>query len=263
MTISLVMHCLNEAEFIGDSLRSVLPFVDEAIVIDQGSTDGTLDILKRFPSVHVIQTTDTFLTHGEKYFRDLAVYICFSDWLMIIDADEIMSPGWNSITRAFLGQHGHSIGMVMVDYYQMIGSSDFHTPDSPLPNHRPFLVRMHVGLKGSESLNGTQCHSSYRPFISPDVVAQLPTSVACFHMGYAKTDMTARFARNIERGDFSGAAPEPLLHTAKTDPLSLLPPCIPRQVDPALIPNCLRKSKWKCDYDPVTRRIKSRTPVLA
>lgn len=36
----------NEAERIESSLRSVLPHVDQAVVIDTGSTDGTLDILE-------------------------------------------------------------------------------------------------------------------------------------------------------------------------------------------------------------------------
>lgn len=262
-SISLVMLVLNEAEFIADSLRSVLPYVNQAIVIDQGSTDGTLDILKQFPSVEVIQTHDNFLTKGEKYFRDAAVQMCNSDWLMIIDADEILSDGWFDEVETFLRIRGRDVGMVLIDYWQLVGSADFHTPDSPLPNERPFLIRKHDRLVASESGNGTKCHCSYRPKINPQVVGRLTSGAMCLHLGYAKTDLTARFERNIERGDWTQSESKKLqyLKMAVENPLQFLPSCIPSRIEKATLPACLRESKWKCDYDPVAKRITGRTAI--
>lgn len=263
MTISLVMQCLNEAEFIGDALAATVPFVDEAVVIDQGSTDGTLDILKRFRNVRVVRSAGTFLTRGEKYYRDLAIQLCTSDWLMLLDADEIMSPGWSIIARGFLSEHKGKVGMALADYYQMVGSPDFHTPDSPLPNERPILVRRHPRLQATESLNETKCHCSYAPFIEPKNILRLPSSMAIFHLGYCKTDLATRFERNIERGDWerTEAGKLALLKRAVEDPISLLQNCVPSRIPIELLPECLRISKWRCDYDAAAQRITSRVPA--
>lgn len=263
MTISLVIQCLNEAEFIGDALATTVPFVDEVVVIDQGSTDGTLDILKRFPKVCEVRSDGTFLTRGEKYYRDLAIQLCTSDWLMMIDADEIMSPEWHIIARGFLSEHKDEFGMVLIDYYQMVGSVDFHTHDSPLPNERPMFIRRHPRLQATESLNGTMCHCNYTAHIEPKEFARLPPSAAVFHMGYCKSDLATRFERNIERGDWdrTEAGKLALLKRAVEDPLSLLQNCVPSRISPALLPECMRVSKWKCEYDAVAQRITKRELV--
>jgi glycosyltransferase involved in cell wall biosynthesis len=44
--ITVVIPCLNEEEGIQRVLRSLPPFVDEVIVVDNGSTDGTFSVAK-------------------------------------------------------------------------------------------------------------------------------------------------------------------------------------------------------------------------
>jgi glycosyltransferase involved in cell wall biosynthesis len=52
---SLTSHSVvkNEEQYIGYALRSVLPFVDSALVFDTGSTDNTVavieEVMKEFP----------------------------------------------------------------------------------------------------------------------------------------------------------------------------------------------------------------------
>lgn len=58
---SIVTACLNRADFIETAIQSVLaqnyqPF--EHIIVDGGSTDGTLEILKRYPHLRVISEPD-------------------------------------------------------------------------------------------------------------------------------------------------------------------------------------------------------------
>jgi len=59
--LSIVTPCLNRARFIEEAIQSVVeqdyPCV-EHIVVDGGSSDGTLDILKKFPQLRVISEPD-------------------------------------------------------------------------------------------------------------------------------------------------------------------------------------------------------------
>ncbi len=61
LLISIVTPCLNRAEFVLDAIESVsqqdYPCV-EHIVMDGGSTDGTLEILGRCPHLRVLSQTD-------------------------------------------------------------------------------------------------------------------------------------------------------------------------------------------------------------
>jgi len=58
---SIITACLNRADFIATAIQSVMdqnyqPF--EHIIVDGGSTDGTLEILKRYPHLRVISEPD-------------------------------------------------------------------------------------------------------------------------------------------------------------------------------------------------------------
>ncbi len=46
--LSLCMIVKNEIKFIEQCLKKVQNYVDEIIIVDSGSTDGTLEILEKF-----------------------------------------------------------------------------------------------------------------------------------------------------------------------------------------------------------------------
>ncbi len=100
-TISIVTPCLNDARFIDDAIRSVLdqgyPNV-EHIIIDGGSTDETLTILKRYPHLKWISEPDQGLTDAlNKGLRRATGEII--GWL---NSDDYYLPGaFTSVAAAF------------------------------------------------------------------------------------------------------------------------------------------------------------------
>ena len=74
--ISVIMPCYNTEQYVEETLKSVLnqSFKDyEIICLNDGSTDGTLEILKRYqqsyPNIRVISSEN----HGVAYQRNTGV----------------------------------------------------------------------------------------------------------------------------------------------------------------------------------------------
>ena len=97
-TICLVMMVKNEAPIILDTLRAVATYIDHAVIIDSGSTDGTQDIMEKFFQDNDIQFaifnnndwTETGMKGGgQKRTEALAraQYVC--DYRLLLDADNI------------------------------------------------------------------------------------------------------------------------------------------------------------------------------
>ena len=55
MCLSIVMPCFNEEQFISECVNKVLasPFVGQLIIVDDGSTDGTRDLLRQLSDPRV------------------------------------------------------------------------------------------------------------------------------------------------------------------------------------------------------------------
>ena len=85
-TLSVIIITKNEADQIRRCLRSVT-WADEIIVVDSGSTDGTVEICRQF-TPHVIVTD--WPGYGKQKNRALAM--ASSDWVLSLDADESGYP---------------------------------------------------------------------------------------------------------------------------------------------------------------------------
>ena len=86
-SISVVIACRNEAAVIGQTLQSLEGLTDDIVVYDNGSTDGTLDIIKQF-RVHLHEGAWGGFGWTKNKANSLAKY----DWILSLDADEVVSP---------------------------------------------------------------------------------------------------------------------------------------------------------------------------
>jgi glycosyltransferase involved in cell wall biosynthesis len=84
--ISCIICAFNEAPRIGAVLAvaSVHPLLQEVIVVDDGSTDNTAEVVKRFPSVRLISYTEN---QGKSFAMATGVATAQGNILMLLDAD--------------------------------------------------------------------------------------------------------------------------------------------------------------------------------
>ena len=86
-TLSVAMIAMNEEANLPRTLESVR-WADEIVIVDSGSKDRTLEIAHSFGAkthYHV------FGGHGEQ--KNVALDLCAGDWCLLLDADEVLTPG--------------------------------------------------------------------------------------------------------------------------------------------------------------------------
>ncbi|MDB5986191.1 MAG: glycosyltransferase family 2 protein [Nevskia sp.] len=84
--LSVVIIAFNESENIADCLQSV-KWADEIIVVDSGSTDGTVE-MARAAGASVISTD----WPGYGVQKNRAIAYATGDWILSLDADERVTP---------------------------------------------------------------------------------------------------------------------------------------------------------------------------
>jgi glycosyltransferase involved in cell wall biosynthesis len=75
--------------FVQKWLHNIAPLVDEIVVVDNGSTDGTLEILQQHPKVVSIAHTEAFDEGRDKILAYELARERRPDWVLWLDVDEI------------------------------------------------------------------------------------------------------------------------------------------------------------------------------
>ena len=84
--ISCVMIVKNAKSTIKNVLNSLTEFED-IVIYDNGSDDGTQEIIKNYPNVNLV--IDKFLGFGPT--KNRAASYAKNDWVLSLDADEVLS----------------------------------------------------------------------------------------------------------------------------------------------------------------------------
>lgn len=87
--LSVALAVYNEEENLTKCLESVDGLASEIIIVDGGSSDKTLEIAKKFDA-KVIQAKNVPIFHINK---NKAIDACSRDWILQLDADEVVSAG--------------------------------------------------------------------------------------------------------------------------------------------------------------------------
>jgi glycosyltransferase involved in cell wall biosynthesis len=86
-TLSIAMIARNEEKNLPRTLESVR-WADEIVIVDSGSVDRTPEIAREFGAHHSFNRD----FKGFSAQKTLAIEKCASDWIFLLDADEVVSP---------------------------------------------------------------------------------------------------------------------------------------------------------------------------
>jgi glycosyltransferase involved in cell wall biosynthesis len=120
------------------SIRSLLPLVDEFVVVVGKSNDDTLARIHAIgsPKIRVIETiwNERMADRGFVYAQQkmIAQYACTGDWAFYLEGDEVVHEAELANIRASVDQHHHNpaVEAFVFDYFHFYGTPEF-VADSP------------------------------------------------------------------------------------------------------------------------------------
>ena len=149
MKLTVTVITCNEAAHIDAALASVA-WADEILVVDSGSTDGTVDIARRRATRVIVRDWP-----GYSEQKNFAAEQASHDWVLSMDADERVTPALAEEIRALLAKGPESRGyrIKRVSFYlgQWIRTTDW------FPDHQLRLYDRRAGR-----WNGLRIHESFR-----------------------------------------------------------------------------------------------------
>ncbi|MBN2515988.1 MAG: glycosyltransferase [Deltaproteobacteria bacterium] len=103
-TISCCMIVKNEEVFLKQCLESVKDYVDEIVIVDTGSTDGTVDIARNYTNKIYFHPWENSFSKA----RNQALSYVTCDWVFQIDADEELVEGSGPKLRQTVSEAGQA-----------------------------------------------------------------------------------------------------------------------------------------------------------
>jgi glycosyltransferase involved in cell wall biosynthesis len=108
MKISVVINTLNAAKHLEKVLLSVQNF-DEVVVCDMGSTDNTLNLAEKYHCTVVHFENNHY--HSAEPARTFAIQSAMYEWVLVVDADEIVPEALRLYLYGQIKQSGCSAGI--------------------------------------------------------------------------------------------------------------------------------------------------------
>lgn len=144
-TLSLAMIMKNEEKMLRRCLESVKSIVDEVVIVDTGSTDGS-------KAAAIELGAKVFDYNWKQHFaeaRNVAIEHATGDWILVLDADEYISNDCAAVIRDFIN-NVDAIGRIKrIDKFK--GSEGVSYASSYIsrlfPRHVRYQGRIHEQLR--------------------------------------------------------------------------------------------------------------------
>jgi glycosyltransferase involved in cell wall biosynthesis len=119
-TLSVIIPCYNGAATIAEQLDALAaqhwsePW--ELIIADNGSTDGTREVINAYRSkLPHLRVVDALDRRGNAYARNVGIRFAAADRFAFCDVDDIVEPGWLAAMGDALAEHDFVASVVALD----------------------------------------------------------------------------------------------------------------------------------------------------
>jgi glycosyltransferase involved in cell wall biosynthesis len=171
-TLSVCLIVKNEQKFIRRCLESVKDIADEIIIVDTGSTDSTLDIVREYGA----KVIESQWCNDFSYSRNLGLEEAKSQWILVLDGDEELCKDDIKILKEALQMPFEGYNLSLINYID-INQCDYVTDYvcRLFKNNKlyRFKNRIHEEVFSNIVENNVN-----------EVVGNLPVRI--FHYGYVK-----------------------------------------------------------------------------
>jgi glycosyltransferase involved in cell wall biosynthesis len=140
--VSVVIPCYNQARFVGEAIASALAQTHqpiEIVVVDDGSTDDTADVVSRYRGVRLIRQDNRGLPAA----RNVGWRASHGQYVIFLDADDRLLPYAAAVALAALS--GRAEAAVAVGRCRRIDAQGRPLPPRPRPrvetDHYTSLIR--------------------------------------------------------------------------------------------------------------------------
>jgi glycosyltransferase involved in cell wall biosynthesis len=218
--LSAIYLFKDEEEFLPLSVSTVWDYVDEVILINTKSTDNSLQLARELEAqrpnvVRVYDWPYDFDQHKEYVCRNESLKLARGKWLMIMDADQLMSDGWRKQVDKYLKNPGCDALSVKYEHY--VGSyrhihREFYEKQKDPSLHKQVPLIQMVFFRKTKQLRCMPAAWScpqFREFHHARFNESVDASrrqecwdATIFHYGFSKKNMMYMAEYRIRRGDY-------------------------------------------------------------
>jgi len=117
-SVSVVIPCFNAEEYIGSAIESALAQTRapaEVLVIDDRSSDGSVDVIRSFDGVRLLENP---VNMGNGLVRNRAIFEAQGDLIAFLDADDVWLPHHLETVAGLLDQYPEAgVGFSAVEFF--------------------------------------------------------------------------------------------------------------------------------------------------
>lgn len=143
--LSCFLIVCNEADRIETCLQGLAGWVDQLIILDSGSTDGTVELCRKY-------TDEVYQTDWPGYGpqRNRALQKCRHEWVLNLDADELVTPALQAEIEQLLGEANLTDNFIKIPWQTYLFGKPMQRGRYSTPQGKLFLNSEGVQFKNSQ-----------------------------------------------------------------------------------------------------------------
>jgi glycosyltransferase involved in cell wall biosynthesis len=154
MKISCAVIVYNEISLIKGFVSHVLSWADELSIVDGGSTDGTVDVIKSFNINPIIsQQPEDMSTFNFAVQKNIAIDNASGDWIVLLDVDEFLCDKLVADLHSKLEECGIESKGIMLKRRNLLDSKPYTVEDHLRIIRNKHGIRYNVRHNLHEAIN--------------------------------------------------------------------------------------------------------------